>query len=137
MANEVFVKVRPVGGSTWTILPVPSDYDSDVEDFVDSARNAEGVVVASLIRANVHKVICKWNTLSQSDWTTIATFFDTNFYFECYFYNTHTGTYTTKTMYVGGRKATMTKKVLSFNNSHEIVASSVYYSNVSLSLIEV
>ena len=135
--NGIYVKLSSDNGGTWTVLPTPSDYDFDVRDLVDSARNSDGKVVAQVIRKNVKRIDCTWNILSQAQFTTIMAFVDAHFSFLCYFYNTHTGTYESVEMYVGNRKDKMAKTHIQFDANNEIINTSVFYEGVKLAFIEV
>lgn len=135
--NGKFVGVRPSGSSgNYTFLPAPSTYKMTSSTLVDSARNSEGVVVGNVIRSGVRKVELSWNFLTQEQYTLIASFFDTNFFFECYYYDTITGQMETKQMYVGDRVSDSAQIVASYDSNGNITKINGY-ANVSLSLIEV
>jgi len=134
--DGIFVKVRPVGGGAWTTLPTPSTYKMTSSTIVDSARDTSGKVISNVIRAGVRKVEMGWAFLDQTQYTLVADFFDTNFYFEAYYYDTIKGTYQTKTFYCGDRVSDTAKIQCILNSSNEIVAIGGYV-NPALSIIEV
>ena len=135
--NGKFVGVRPVGSSSaYTYLPTPSTYKMTSSTLVDSGRNVKGVFIGSVIRAGVRKIEMSWNFLSQAQFTTIASFFDTNFMFECYYYDTITGTYQTKTMYVSDRPSDTAHIKVEINSSG-VITDVKGYEGTAISLIEV
>jgi len=60
----------------WVELPQPSDYSGIATTLVDSGRNAEGVVVADVIKSDVAKVELKWNFLTPAQYSQIAKLFE-------------------------------------------------------------
>ena len=132
-----FVKVRPQGSSgAYTNLPTPSTYKMTSSTFVDSGRNSEGVVIAQVIRAGVRQIVMSWNFLTQAQYTLIASFFDTNFMFECKYYDTITGTYQTKDMYVSDRISDSAQMKCDYDANGEITAIKGYVGS-ELTLVEV
>lgn len=135
--NGKFVGVRKVGATTpYTFLPAPSHYKMTSSTLVDSARNSEGVVIGNVIRGGVRKIEMSWNFLTQAQFTLIASFFEIDFFFDCYYYDTITGQMETKQMYVGDRVSESAEIVANYDSSGNIISINGY-ANVSLSLIEV
>lgn len=97
-----------VGGYAF---PEPSSYNATTATIVDSARNAEGVVIGTVIREDVAKVELSWNMLSVSEWARVLACFDSkqggSFYNNVTFFNQSTGSYETREMYVSDRSAPM------------------------------
>ncbi len=52
-------------------LPDPSEMKQSDYDISDSERNAKGIMVAQIIREDVHKVECKWKILHPEDYEVI------------------------------------------------------------------
>ena len=52
-------------------LPDPSEMTPSEYDISDSERNANGKMVAQIIREDVQKVECKWKILRPEDWNII------------------------------------------------------------------
>lgn len=140
MANDYsgkFVSVRPVGSSgSYTDLPAPSSYKMTSSTLVNSGRNVNGYVVGEVKRSGVRSLEVSWNFLTQAQFTLIASFFDTNFYFECKYFDTITGTYQTKTMYVSDRPSDTAQIQVSLDGNGNITAIKGYV-NTQLSIIEV
>ena len=88
-------------------LPNPSSYTGGSSTLVDSARNTAGVVIGSVIREDVAKIELSWNYLTTEQWARILKCFNSayggNFYNEVTFFNHTSGTYETRTFYVGDR----------------------------------
>ena len=95
-------------------LPEPSTYNANVGTFVDSARNAEGVVIGSVIRDDVAKVDLTWRFLTAQQWADINRLFKISaggqFFNTVDFLDQTTGTWVTKQMYVSDRNAGMTNR---------------------------
>lgn len=93
-----------------TALPEPSEYDAQVSTIVDSARNTAGYVIGSVIRSDVAKVTVSWKYLTVAQWANVLSLFTNNFYNEVTFFNPSTGSYSTRTMYVGDRTQKMWRR---------------------------
>ena len=133
MANNYdgkFVKVD----NTW--LPSPSTYRMTTIDLVDSARTSDGKMSGNPIRQGIRKIEMSWRFLTQAQYTLIASLFVSNFVNSVYYYDTITGTYQTRTMYVGDRVSDMAELVVELKND-KTINSIQGYANVKLSLIEV
>ena len=140
MANNFsgkFVGVRPRGSSgAFTYFPTPSTYKMTSSTFVDNARNTKGVVIGSVIRDGVRQIALTWNFLTQAQFTLVASFFETNFYFDCEYYDTITGQMEIKTMYVSDRVSDNAHiKVETDGNGN--ITNVKGYESVSLTLVEV
>lgn len=57
-----------VGGVT---LPDPSEMTISDYDISESERNANGKMVSQMIRADVHKIECKWKLLRPDEYMVI------------------------------------------------------------------
>ena len=95
-------------------LPEPSTYSSSTSTLVDSARNAEGVVIGAVIRDDVAKVELSWKYLTIEQWANILKCFSMasggNFYNLVKFFLQDTGDWTNRTMYVSDRSAGMWRR---------------------------
>lgn len=132
-----FIGVRPRGSSgAFTWLPTPSTYKMTSSTFVDSGRNSKGYVVGEVIRAGVRAIEVSWNFLNQQQFTLVASFFDTNFYFECRYYDTITGQMETKEMYVSDRPSD-TAQIKVEKDSNGNITDVKGYEGTTISLIEV
>ena len=52
-------------------LPEPSTYSGNTATLVDSGRNVQGELIASVVREDVAKVELSWNYLTAEQWATI------------------------------------------------------------------
>jgi len=90
-------------------LPQPSSYNATTSTLVDSARNAQGYVIGSVLREDVAKAELSWRFLTVAQWARILKCFNTTyggkFYNDVTFFNQTTGTWETRTFYVSDRKA--------------------------------
>ena len=115
-------------------FPEPSSYSGNTATLVDSARNAQGVVVGAVIRDDVGKVEMSWKYLTVSQWANILKCFSIsrggNFYNNVTFFCQDTGGWTTRQMYVSDRKADMFRRD---PKTGEVLG----YTDFSLSLVEV
>lgn len=147
--STALVQIKPLGSNTWTPLPTPSDYKMTSTTLVDSARNANGIVVASVIREGIRKIEMTWKYLTQAQFSLIAKLFEGaktggvgGFFVDVFYYDTIRGQYVqsnneyadkdntiTRKFYVGDRVSDTAKVKLNGSN----VAG---YENVRLSLIE-
>ena len=137
--------------SQWVELPQPSDYSGISTTLVDSGRNAEGIVVADVIKSDVAKIELKWNFLTPSQFSTIAQLFepkynggDTNAFFKPVSFfdivaNAFEGSLSSapdgitnkcRIFYCGDRKVQFAKMVVDDNGKPK------GYQNVSLNLID-
>ena len=140
MANDYsgkFISVRPRGSSgNYVDLPAPSSYKMTSSTLVNSGRNVNGYVVGDVKRSGVRSLEVSWNFLTQAQFTLIASFFDTNFYFECKYFDTITGSYQVKDMYVSDRPSDTAQMQVSLDSNGNITAIKGYV-NTQLSIIEV
>lgn len=111
-------------------FPEPSSYTATTSTIVDSARNVNGYVVGAIVRSDVAKVEMSWKYLTVRQWATILSLFSNSFYNEVKFFNQTTGAYTTRTMYVSDRNASMFRR-------NPVTGEVMGWLNPSLSLIEV
>ena len=91
-------------------LPEPSGYSANTATLVDSARNVNGYVIGSVIRNDVAKIELEWRYLTVAQWANILSLFNHSFYNDVTFFNQSSGTYETRQMYVGDRKAGMWRR---------------------------
>lgn len=116
-----------------TALPEPSTYSGTTSTAVDSARNAEGVVIGAVIRDDIGKVEMTWNFITVEKWAKILSLFSTkkggSFANPVTFFCQDSGTWETRTMYVNDRKASVPLR--------KADGSIRGYTNASLNLIEV
>lgn len=122
-----FTALVSIGGFEF---PEPSSYTATTSTIVDSARNVNGYVVGAIVRSDVAKVELSWKYLTVRQWASILSLFADSFYNDVKFFNQTTGTYTTRTMYVSDRNASVFRRN---PNTGEIMG----WLNPSLSLIEV
>ena len=115
-------------------LPEPSSYSGNTSTLVDSARNVEGRMIGSVIRDDVAKVELQWRYLTVQQWASINRLFKRaaggSFINDVTFFDQSAGTYITRQMYVGDRKAGMWRR-------HPETGEVMGWTECSLSLIEV
>lgn len=85
-------------------LPDPSIYVGTTADVVDTGRNAQGVIVSDVVRHDVAKIEMTWNYLTLSQWANILGIFHNSWANSVTYLDQTTGSYQTRTMYVGDRK---------------------------------
>ena len=126
-----FKALVTVGGYDF---PEPSAYNGNTATLVDSARNAQGVMVGSVIRDDVGKVEMSWKYLTVEQWANILKCFSIarggKFINSVTFFCQDTGDWTTRQMYVSDRNAGAWRRN---PNTGEIMG----WTECSLSLIEV
>ena len=95
-------------------FPEPSTYNGITATIVDSARNADGYVIGSVIREDVAKVELTWNMLTVDQWARVLQCFDSkrggSFYNNVTFFNQTSGSFETREMYVSDRSAPMWRR---------------------------
>ena len=115
-------------------FPEPASYSGTTSTLVDSARNAQGVVVGAVIRDDVGKVKMDWKYLTVKQWADILKCFSISrggkFYNSVTFFCQDTGDWTTREMYVSDRTANMFRRD---PKTGEVLG----YTDCSLSLVEV
>lgn len=102
MANS-YDSIRTVDGVT---MPVPSKYDwklSDVSD-ADAGRTEDGKMHKLRITQKVH-IELEWQNIKDSVASTILSAFNPE-YISVQYYDYRTGSFQTKTFYVGDRQVT-------------------------------
>lgn len=103
------VKMRPLVRIGSFDLPEPSEYSSTTSTVVDSARNAQGVMIGAVIRDGLAKIECTWKFISASDWASILAQFDMkrggSFFNNVTFFNQDINGWETREMYVSDRTA--------------------------------
>lgn len=111
-------------------LPDPSTYDATTATIVDSGRNVAGEVVGAVVRSDVAKIQVSWRYLTARQWADVIGPFTTNFMCPVRFFNQATAEYTTRTMYVSDRTASMFRR-------HPVTGEVMGFTDCSLSLVEV
>lgn len=95
-------------------FPEPSSYSGTTATLVDSARNAEGVTIGSVVRDDIGKVELSWKYLTVEQWANILACFSIarggSFYNSVTFFCQDTGDWTTREMYVSDRSAGMWRR---------------------------
>lgn len=92
-------------GSTMVTLPISSTYKTTSSTVVDSSRNSDAKVIASVIRAGIRKIELSWRVISISDYAKLGTFFNNYFMFYAYYFDQDTNSWQTRNFYVGDRVA--------------------------------
>lgn len=111
-------------------FPEPSSYSAVTSTIVDSARNVEGKVIGSVVRADVAKIELSWKYLTVEEWAHVLSLFNSSFFNEVRFFCQNTGTYEVRTMYVSDRQAAMWRR-------HPETGAVMGWTGCSLSLVEV
>lgn len=95
-------------------FPEPSTYSGNTSTLVDSARNANGKMVGSVIRDDVAKVELSWRYLTVEQWADIQKCFRNSsggkFINLVSFFDQSVGGWVTKEMYVSDRNAGMWRR---------------------------
>lgn len=115
-------------------FPEPSTYSGNTSTLVDSARNASGRMVGSVIRDDVGKVEMTWRYLTVEQWANIQKCFRRSsggkFINNVDFFDQSVGGWVTKQMYVSDRTAGMWRRD---PNNGDILG----WTDCKLSLVEV
>ena len=115
-------------------FPEPSTYSGNTSTLVDSARNANGRMVGSVIRDDVSKVELSWRYLTVEEWSNIQKCFRNRsggrFINTVDFFDQTLGGWVTKQMYVSDRNAGMWRRD---PKTGDILG----WTNCKLSLVEV
>lgn len=95
-------------------FPEPSTYSANTSTLVDSARNAQGVMIGSVIRDNISKVELSWKYLTVEQWAKILLCFRIGsggkFINRVTFFDQTVGGWVTREMYISDRKAGMWRR---------------------------
>jgi hypothetical protein len=95
-------------------LPEPSTYNGNTATLVDSGRNVQGELIASVVREDVAKVEITWNYLNARQWAAINKKFSGkhggSFVNDVTFYDQTSGDWVTRRMYVSDRSAGMWRR---------------------------
>lgn len=115
-------------------LPEPSTYSGNTSILVDSARNAFGVMIGSVIRDDVAKVELTWRYLTVEQWARIQKCFRQSaggkFINRVTFFDQSLGDWVEREMYVSDRKAGLWRR-------HPETGEILGWTDCSLNLIEV
>lgn len=84
-------------------LPEPSKMTQSDYDISDSERNAKGIMVAQMIREDVHKVECEWNLLKPEEYAIIRAAIKKKFDLNVSYFIADTGGRGSLSMYAGDR----------------------------------
>ena len=107
-SNTNFRPLMIVGGVP---LPAPSNYNSNTADFVDAARNVEGITIGTVVRADVAKVEMRWQYIEAQAWANMLGLFKQTasgrFFNTCTYYDQTTNDWDTRVLYVSDRNASM------------------------------
>lgn len=141
MAN--LITINPlVSGAEGFVFPTPSKYTATTSTIVDSARNANGMMIGSVIRSGVAKIQMSWNYISADEWSAILLQFEQAyggaFIRSVSFFNQTTGNIETRDMYVSDRTAD-SFLLYNWQNTPDLswIGLPRGYKDASLSLIEV
>ena len=103
--------MRPLVEISGVSVPDPSEYNGTTSTFVDSARNAKGVVIGAVIRDDVAKVEMTWKFITAEDWSMILKLFSQKhggrFIAPVTFFNQVTNDWETRNMYVSDRTSSI------------------------------
>ena len=95
-------------------FPEPSAYTANTSTLVDSARNAQGKMIGSVIRDDVGKVEISWKYLTVEQWARIQQCFRRSsggkFINLVDYFDQSVGGWVTKEMYVSDRKSGMWRR---------------------------
>lgn len=137
------VVIEPlVSGAGRFTFPTPSKYTATTSTIVDSARNANGVMIGSVIRNDVAKIQMSWNFIEPWDWSAILKQFEPKyggaFIRTVTFFNQTLGQIETRDMYVSDRTAE-SFLLFDYYNAPDLSWAGLPkgYKDASLSLIEV
>ena len=94
--------------------PEPSAYSGNTSTLVDSARNAQGVMIGAVLRDDVAKVEISWKYLTVEQWARVQKCFRQSsggkFINLVSFFDQSVGGWVTKEMYVSDRKSGMWRR---------------------------
>lgn len=85
-------------------LPDPSEMTPSDYDISDSERNANGKMVAQIIREDVHKLECKWSKLEVDEYLLIRKAIKKKFGLSVQYFCPDMGARGSLVMYAGDRK---------------------------------
>ena len=115
-------------------FPEPSAYSGNTSTLVDSARNAEGKMVGTVIRDDISKVEISWKYLTVEQWARIQKCFRESsggkFINLVQFFDQSVGGWVEKEMYVSDRKSGLWRR-------NPETGDVMGWTDCSLSLIEV
>ena len=115
-------------------FPEPSVYSGNTSTLVDSARNAEGKMVGTVIRDDISKVEISWKYLTVEQWARIQKCFRESsggkFINLVQFFDQSVGGWVEKEMYVSDRKSGLWRR-------NPETGDVMGWTDCSLSLIEV
>lgn len=107
MPISPMIRVAKPGSGTWVDFPYPKrGLSIDTMTIVDSARNANGVVVGQKIGRDQSKLnSLEWPMLTAAEWKKILEMFEPQFYVFVKYPDPVTGAIVTRRMYPGDRSA--------------------------------
>ena len=107
-------------------LPEPSKMDQSDYDISDSQRNANGKMIATMIREDVHKLECQWSILEPDEYEIIRNAIKGKFNLDVSYYIADKNASGTLKMYAGDR----TTPVYTYRDGEPV------YKNFKLNFIE-
>ena len=106
--------IRPLVIVSGYALPEPSEYSANTATLVDSARNAKGYMIGSVLRDDVAKVEISWRYLTAQQWSDILKLFressNGRFVNTVEFYAQDVAGWVTKELYVSDRSSGMWRR---------------------------
>lgn len=92
-------------GSIWLPNPSTKSCKQIISTFVNSGRNAQAQVTAQKIGRDQVKLELAWDYLTVAQWSTMLTFWNSNFTFNFEYFDAVTGLRATRECYIGDRSA--------------------------------
>lgn len=126
-----------VEGTTMVTVPISSTYKSTASTIVDSSRNAEGVLVANVIRQRLTKIEATFRVISCENYSKIAKFLNANFYFYAYYFDEDDNEWQVRYFYPNDRVADALQEEQWKTTTRGGGVEPKHYSNYRLALIEV
>lgn len=127
---------QPLAGASKILLG--DSYKTTSSTLVNEGRNTSGLFIGTVVRSGVRKIEMSWKVISAVEYAVLATFFNTNFMFYAYYFDSDTGTWLTKHFYVGDRSVSAVKnKQINTNTGTGGSLGVDYYENFKISLVEV
>lgn len=129
-------------GTDYIELPISSTYKTTSTTIVDSSRNTKAEVIATVIRAGIRKIEMTWRVMTNSDYSKLAKFFNSNFMFYAYYFDQDDNGWASsesdvKQFYVGDRVADALQQEKWVSTQVGGLIAPSHIENFKLSLIEV
>ena len=130
--------VNVKNGSSYYMLPEPSEYEGLTATVVKTTQSADGVLSFTVVNEDVAKVSLKWRYLSGQVWSDILTLFDgnggKNFVRTVKFFNQSKNDFTEREMYISDRKAKILRRAVT--GSAPSFSYNIGYEDCELELID-